>query len=579
MRRRIAARSNRGESNRVRRAKPSPSLALPWRRLTLLVGLLALTWAVFAGVSGGQGARAGVLPGPLPLPVTLPSTCPTAPDPAALPDVAQLRRQNAFLARLGVRPTGSRAQGAYINWILARLRQINGVRITEQHFTINRWTDRSQALSMRVGGRTTTLPIAAPVPYGRPTGRRGETAPLVEIPDSEPITAANAAGRIVVRPAPAGVVPNYDFLLPVVSWGTYDPNHTIDPNGSFAGDFINYNARVIDLRAAAAAGAKGLLFVKDLPRAQLKNHYEPYEGTAWGVPAVFLGADQGQAITEALATGKPVTGHIVVRAGVRRISTPTVIATLPGQSPQRIVIDSHTDGTNAVEDNGPIAMVDMARYFAHRSLACRPRTFQFVFPTAHFYQRVASPTMRYGGAGVIAAQLDKDYDQGTVSSVVTIEHLGAIDYEPVPRGGGRPGEVLRPNGLRAIQFIAITPSPSLVSAVSDVVTHYDMQRTIMLQGSDAPGATTPSHCNFGGEGTPYNVHLLPTIGIIAAPQSLYDPTFGMAGIDFNVMHSEVLGFTDLLNRLGPMSQSAVAGDITTERMRRAAGASSCPPEN
>jgi hypothetical protein len=294
---------------------------------------------------------------------------------------------------------------------------------------------------------------------------------------------------------------------------------------------------------------------------------------------VFLGADQGQAITKALATGKPVTGHIVVRAGVRRISTPTVIATLPGQSPQRIVIDSHTDGTNAVEDNGPIAMVDMARYFAHRSLACRPRTFQFVFPTAHFYQRVASPTMRYGGAGVIAAQLDKDYDQGTVSSVVTIEHLGAIDYEPVPRGGGRPGEVLRPNGLRAIQFIAITPSPSLVSAVSDVVTHYDMQRTIMLQGSDAPGATTPSHCNFGGEGTPYNVHLLPTIGIIAAPQSLYDPTFGMAGIDFNVMHSEVLGFTDLLNRLGPISQSAVAGDITTERMRRAAGASSCPPEN
>jgi len=70
-----------------------------------------------------------------------------------------------------------------------------------------------------------------------------------------------------------------------------------------------------------------------------------------------------------------------------------------------------------------------------------------------------------------------------------------------------------------------------------------MERTILLQGADAPGQTVPSHCNFGGEGTPYNVHLLPTIGVIAAPQSLYDPPFRLEGIDFNVMHDELLGYT------------------------------------
>jgi hypothetical protein len=83
------------------------------------------------------------------------------------------------------------------------------------------------------------------------------------------------------------------------------------------------------------------------------------------------------------------------------------------------------------------------------------------------------------------------------------------------------------NGLRAIQFIGITPSPALVAAVAEVVRNYNMERTILLQGADAPGSTVPSHCNFGGEGTPYNVHLLPTIGVISAPQSLYDPPFGM----------------------------------------------------
>ena len=546
-----------------------------------VLGRVAVAAACVAAAACGP-ASASAATGPFdaltePVP-SLPASCPVTPDPSQLPSAAQLKQMNAFLGPLGVRPTGSAAQMVYIDWILKQLRSIKGVNVTEQHFRINRWAEHSESLSITVDGKRQSLPVAAPVPYALPTGKRGVSAPVVYIPDNETITAANAKGKIVVRPAPAGVTPNYDFFLPVVSWYIYDPGNTISPSQNFLGDFINYNARVWDLRDAAAAGARGLLFVKDLPRSQLHNHYEPYEGTPWKVPAQFLGADEGQVIENAVAAGKTVTARITLNATFKHVDTPTVIATIPGGSPQRIVIDSHTDGTNAVEDNGPIAMVAMARYEAARPIACRPRSLEFVFPTAHFYQRVASPSQRYGGAGVIARQLDADYDKGTVSSVLTIEHLGAIDYEQVSRPG-HPGFILAPNGLRAIQFIAITPSPSLVDAVTTVVREYDMQRTILLQGADAPGISTPSHCNFGGEGTPYNVHLLPTIGIISAPQSLYDPSFGLEGIDFGVMHAELLGYTELLNRLGPMDQALVAGDITTERMRRADGAPTCPPEN
>jgi hypothetical protein len=417
------------------------------------------------------------------------------------------------------------------------------------------------------------------VPYAEATPGGGVSAPLVRIPDEEKITAANAAGRIVVRPAPAGNVPYYDFFLPVVSWAVYDPQNTIDPTQSFFGDFINYNARVADLRDAAAAGAKGILFVKELPRAQLTDHYEPYEGTPWHVPGVYLGADEGKQISDAMASGQPVSARLVLHAGYRPIDTPTIRATVAGQSSQRIVVDSHTDGTNAVEDNGPVAMVAMARYLARLPRACRPRNVEFVFPTAHFYQRLVDPYHRHGGAGVEAAQLDSEYERGLVSSVLVLEHLGAIDYEQVPRADGGPGQELAANGLRAIQFIGITPSPSLVSTVTEVVSRYDMQRTILLQGADAPGSTVPSHCNFGGEGTPYNQHLLPTMGVISAPQSLYDPSFGLEGIDFNVMHGELLGYTELLNRLGTMTQAEVAGDIPVERQQRAAGAAPCPLEN
>jgi hypothetical protein len=483
---------------------------------------------------------------------------------------------NSVLSSSEGHPTGSRVQRRYIAWILAQLRSVRGVQIAEQHFTINRWSGGSTSLKLQVGSSTTTVPIAAPVPYTEATPTGGASAPLVEIPDTEPITAANAAGRIVVRPAPAGGTPYYDFFLPVVSWLVYDPQNTIDPTQTFFGDFISYNARVADLRDAATAGAKGLLFVKDLPRRQLIGHYEPYEGTPWKVPSVFLGADEGRQISDAIASGSPVSARLVVNASFKRVDTPNILATIPGQSPQRIVVDSHTDGTNPNEDNGSVALVSMARYLAGLPLACRPRTVEFAFVTGHFYQRIVDLMHRHGGAGVLAKQLDSEYDQGLVSSVLVLEHLGAIDYEEVARPSGLPGNRLAPNGLRAIQFIGVTPSPSLVNTVDGVVQGYDMQRTILLQGADAPGNTVPQHCSFGGEGTPYAKHLLPTVGVIAAPQFLYDPAFGLRGIDFGVMHSEVLGFTELLNRMGTMSQPEISGKVDIERTQRAGGYPTCP---
>jgi hypothetical protein len=541
------------------------------RAVSVLVALGAALVLIASGTASAArtgGQRAALL-----------TQCPLAPDPAALPGVAKLREQTAFEARLIPRPTGSKAQRVYIRWILRQLRNVAGAQISEQHFTINRWSWRSTSLQLRVGKNTMTVPVAAPVPYAQPTRGRGVSAPLVEIPDEQGITAANASGRIVVRPAPAGSVPYADFYLPAVSWLVYDPNNTIDQKGTFYGDFISYNARVADLRAAAAAGAKGILFVKERPRAQLANHYEPYEGTAWHVPAVFLGADEGKTISSALASSAPVSARLVLRAHFKQVDTPNVYATIPGGSAQRIVIDTKTDGTNPSEDNGPVMALAMIRYLAALPLSCRPRTVEFAFATAHFFQRLADPNHRYGGAGVIAKQLDAEYDHGLVSSVLVLEHPGAIDYEQVPRADGGPGVELKANGLRAIDFIGITPSPPLVAAVTEVVKNYSMERSILLQGADAPGSTVPSHCNFGGEGTPYNVHLLPTVGVISAPQSLYDPSFGIETIDFNVMHSELLGFTELLNHLGTMSQAEVAGDVTAEREQRAKGGTPCPPEN
>ena len=200
--------------------------------------------------------------------------CPSAPDPSALPSAEQLRQMTSFEAGLGLRATGTPAHNKFVNWLRERYERIPGIKLHEDPFTINRWT--AKRATLRFGDKR--LPIAGPVPYSKRTPRGGISGPLTLIDDSEPITAENAAGKIVVRPAPRGELQQALLLLPIVSYSTYDPGGTISPADTFYGDFIAYNDRVADLRAAEAAGAKAILFVKDRPVRQLKGHYEPYEG-------------------------------------------------------------------------------------------------------------------------------------------------------------------------------------------------------------------------------------------------------------------------------------------------------------
>src|ERR1700730_16104909 len=77
------------------------------------------------------GAMLAVSLGSLAAPAARAASGPVAPDPAALPSTAALRSSDAFLARLGVRPTGSQTQARYIAWIRQQLAKIHGIRTND----------------------------------------------------------------------------------------------------------------------------------------------------------------------------------------------------------------------------------------------------------------------------------------------------------------------------------------------------------------------------------------------------------------------------------------------------------------
>jgi hypothetical protein len=481
------------------------------------------------------------------------AACPATVDTASFASAAELRAGTQVMADLGPRPTASPAHTAFVDWVEDRLDGIDGLAVSDRPVTIDRQLETGA--SLRVGPNRTALPVAGAVPYAAPVEA---TAPLMVVPAGTALSAAAIEGRIVVRPLPATSVAYAVFAA--VSWFVWDPDASLDLAGAYERDWLNAAARITDLADAEAGGAAGLVFVHDLPRAQIAGQYAPYPGRHWKVPAVFVGADEGQVLLGTASTGARAT--LRVRAERAKAPTRTLIASLPGQSAERIVVESHTDGMNAVWDNGPIALLAMAEHFAALPLACRPRTMEFVFTTGHLY-------LSKSGVHDYAAVLDDAYDAGTVALVVALEHLGAREWTAAPRTDGGAGRQLVRTGADEMFAVFVPESPALISTVVNRVVGHDLRRTMVLRGADAPQAGFPPHRSFGGEGGPYRERIVPTIAAITGPWTLFDPGYDLDElVDPALMRRQTIAFTDIIHDVERLPRTVIAGADTAYRLGR-----------
>jgi hypothetical protein len=494
------------------------------------------------------------------------ATCPSTAEASKI-TAKELRQLNARLGGFGARPTGSPNHKRYLDWLDKQLRAIDGVERQDLNYKIKPWTE--QEAKLELNGKS--LPLVGPVPFAASTPTSGSSAKLVYLPATEELTAGNAKGRIVVRDVPAGSVPWSTLRL--ISWSIFDPGHTFD-GAVYERPFLGGGELDQDVQNAAKAKAAGVVFVNGFPTSEIKGRYAPYEGISWKTPMLYVGADEGLALER--AARRHQTATLTLRGRRDPGSTRSLLATIPGRSGERIVIGSHTDGVSPLWDNGPIAMLAMARYFASLPLDCRPKTIEFAFTTGHLYQHLrGKPNERDAGAEQLAQQLDADYDKGTVAGVVVLEHLGSREYEAVKRPQGKPGRTLRLTGLPEPTLVLVSDSTALVDSATKAVTTHDLRRHALLHGAGAPTATVPQYCSFGGEGTPYNKHLLPTVAVIAAPWVLFDQAHGLDAIDFGEMQAQTLAFSDVVFDMGRLTKAEIAGKTTDFRAQRAAGAKTC----
>ncbi len=153
-------------------------------------------------------------------PVVAGASCPNVVNAAGFTSKAQLRRMTAKFNSFGPRVLGSSAHNKAIAWLEEKARGI-GLSVHSQPFKPYGWFPRTRfkrgpgldigaagGLSVtRPGGSRVNVPDAGAVHWSKPTAKSGEGGPLVYLAPDQEITAANAAGKVVVRDFPIGSLP------------------------------------------------------------------------------------------------------------------------------------------------------------------------------------------------------------------------------------------------------------------------------------------------------------------------------------------------------------------------------------
>jgi hypothetical protein len=189
-----------------------------------------------------------------------------------------------------------------------------------------------------------------------------------------------------------------------------------------------------------------------VPDDEVVNQYNPFT-TSYpaasglpsagdpGCPAVWVGDSAGTELA-ALAAGGQASATLVLTADITvGAATETVWGWLEGSGDtgQNIIINTHTDGPNAIEENGGLGLIALAQHLA--GLPSRNHDMYFALVTGHFQlpqfsRAILNPAHPEVGQGAVSTwMLDHPDVYQAAALGVTVEHLGATMWTGDPLTG------------------------------------------------------------------------------------------------------------------------------------------------
>ena len=215
------------------------------------------------------------------------------------------------------------------------------------------------------------------------------------------------------------------------------------------------------------------------------------------IPALYVGRESGAKLKAAADSGAQSDRGSRSRY-FPDAPTDSLIATLPGSSSDEVIIvNTHTDGSNALQENGGMGILALAKYFSQIPRAERKRTIVFVLSTGHFANSYV-PSIR----GVIGKH--PELIQKAVAAL-TIEHLGAREW-----ADDASLKNYKPTGQDE-WILAITRLKSTGNVMLEAFEGMGQRRM---------AAINPVKGGFFGEGNALAAAGVPTAAFMAAPDYL-----------------------------------------------------------
>jgi hypothetical protein len=399
-----------------------------------------------------------------------------------------------LLESLGARFTGSDAHRILIKHVASELASL-GLSVQRDSHTFMQWDAPRDHDRLRLTVDGNDVPISAAYPYSGATGPHGVSGRL-QLLTSPVKDWSPANGAIAVVEVPNTPIP-WDKLF-----GTWDAPSAHAPFLSPVTSTLFFGP---SLDAAKAAGVLGVVTVwRGLSVANAARQYLPFTEPYHDLPAVWVAGEFAQRILAAAGPGSHA--HLVLDATLTPdCPTETVWVVSPGASAtETIVVVTHSDGVNTVEENGHIGLLELAR-----DAVAQPhqRTIVFVYTTGH----LRIPAMDTNGQQAGAAWLNAHPDlwagksgQARAVAAISMEHFGAREFSDGPQ------QTYGPTGR---------PEPELLYA-----TTRELRDLLCAHWTGAdPGntsVTAPVPGILFGELQPFYQRQIPGISLVTAPQYL-----------------------------------------------------------
>ncbi|MDQ1630279.1 MAG: hypothetical protein QOC80_251 [Frankiaceae bacterium] len=511
-----------------------------------------------------------------------------------LPSAETLWDWQHQLVGFGTRYTGSPGHTRFIDWIADQMAHVPGFRVQRDRKTFDRWLAQRSALSVSqpsTSGPSGPVELAYYYPYSGATPAGGVTGKLVNLGTYEPAavgTSGTGAGAAFWAAAAGGVAlvkappSTFTFSPSSAATGGYERGKT---SAQAAQDYTTDNAVLtnpafvgifspVALADAKAAGVKAVLVsYTGMSAGMVANQYNPfitpYPSASGkpapgdpGCPAVWVAEGTGSQLARAAASGA-ATAHVTLTASITAgAATDTVWGVLPGTDPtaKPLIVNTHTDGPNATEENGALGMIALARYFARRR---HRRPIYFAFVTGHFQMPqftspIVPPRPEVGSDATSVWMNDHPEIYRNAVAGLTVEHLGCRQWVDVAGGYTATGRYDWGVTYTTQRSASLSPTNIEQRAWLDAL------RAVDSCGHPVgPNATVQPTPLYLGEGAPLYAGGLGTVSLVPLPTYLLQAgsrerpgQLDLEKLDRNLAYAQVLAFARTIATLDAAPDAA-----------------------